>query len=114
MVPCACRRELENPASLDITGLSRFDFDLAKSGHNNAFDSFPGCVALSTYVPGNLPPLEEGAAKLKTPVLQCHGEADEVVPFQRGQQTYEILKKFVEEVKFKVSRREGIILVVIS
>ena len=66
-----------------------------------------GCIALSTYIPGNVPPVPEGGPKCETPVLQAHGEVDEVVPFARGRQTFGILEKFVKAVEFKAYPNMG-------
>lgn len=58
------------------------------------------CLALSTYVPG-ADKLEERAAKSEVPVLQCHGDSDEVVPIERGKQAHEILKKYFAKIEFE-------------
>ena len=61
-----------------------------------------GCIALSTYIPGNM--RWEGSEEITactTPILQVHGEADDVVKFKRGQQTLEILKKYAQEIQWK-------------
>ena len=57
-----------------------------------------GCVALSTYIPGRSPSVE--GLNITTPTLQCHGESDEVVPFDRGVLTNNILKKAIGDIKF--------------
>ena len=36
-----------------------------------------------------------------SPVLQCHGDCDPVVPYKFGQITSLLLKKFVTNVEFK-------------
>lgn len=61
-----------------------------------------GCIALSTYIPGNM--RWEGSDRVSsctTPILQVHGEADDVVKFERGKQTLEILKKYAKEIQWK-------------
>merc|ERR1712029_764091 len=57
-----------------------------------------GCVALSTYMPGNKRP--EKPEKIDTPVFQCHGEEDEVITIQRGQLTNDILNSLASNVEF--------------
>jgi len=56
---------------------------------------FAGCVALSTYIPGNRHGGETPEVKLDIPVLQCHGKLDEMVPFERGEKTANIITNFV-------------------
>ena len=43
----------------------------------------------------------------KTPVLQCHGSNDELVPFVRGKQTAELLKSLNVNVTFKEYKGMG-------
>ena len=59
-----------------------------------------GCLALSTYLPGKRDAYDF-ESKSSTPVLQCHGESDEVVPFARGEQTLGALKELVTDVRFQ-------------
>lgn len=65
-----------------------------------------GCIALSTYIPGSaagqtaLPMMADGA-KVSTPILQCHGEADETVPVSRGRLTNDILRKYADDLQFR-------------
>ena len=79
-----------------------------------------GCLALSTYMPGNKAPApvlqsqgEEDEVvsfqrgKIDTPILQCHGEEDEVISFQRGKLTHEILTSLANNVEFKAFRGMG-------
>ena len=67
-----------------------------------------GCLALSAYIPGNVPPVKEDEEPTcETPILQVHGQLDEVVPFKRGKQTNEILKRFVKELEFKAYPNMG-------
>ena len=60
-----------------------------------------GCLALSTYFPGNKPEtFHNGQIKLDTPVLQCHGEDDEMISMERGQLTADLLASLVKEHTF--------------
>ena len=57
-----------------------------------------GCLALSCYFPGNKPELSHvSQPKLATPVLQCHGEDDEMISIERGQLTADLLTSLVKE-----------------
>lgn len=40
-------------------------------------------------------------ANKKTPILLCHGTADNVVQYQFGKESYEALKKYGYDVNFK-------------
>lgn len=61
-----------------------------------------GCLALSTYFPGNKPiSNNEDGNKISTPVLQCHGEDDEMISLARGQLTADLLKTIVKEHTFR-------------
>ncbi len=52
-----------------------------------------GIMALSCYLPtGNTLPTELSEANKHTPLLQQHGEQDEVVPFSVGFSAYELIK----------------------
>jgi len=69
--------------------------------------SLAGVAAFSTW----LPPVN-GHEKLvsnttQTPILQCHGSADEIVPFRRGQQTFKLLQTINSNVTFKEYRGMG-------
>ena len=64
-------------------------------------DPLAGCLALSTYFPGNKPATEEGCeTKILTPVLQCHGEDDELISIERGQLTADLLQSLVQHHTF--------------
>lgn len=58
---------------------------------------FAGCIALSTYIPGNMYDGETRDEKLDVPVMQCHGKLDEMVPFERGEKTSKIISNLVKE-----------------
>ena len=60
-----------------------------------------GCLALSTYFPGNKPVSNnEDRDQILTPVLQCHGEDDEMISMARGQLTADLLKRLVKQHTF--------------
>ena len=60
-----------------------------------------GCLALSTYFPGNKPTANDtNNDKISTPVLQCHGEDDEMISIERGQLTADLLEGLVKEHTF--------------
>ena len=60
-----------------------------------------GCMALSTYFPGNKPATsDDDTAQILTPVLQCHGEDDEMISMERGQLTADLLKTLVKDHTF--------------
>lgn len=58
-----------------------------------------GCLALSAYIPGNQ--THEAEEKKDTPVLQIHGEMDDVVTFDRGQKSADVVQKLVKKHSFK-------------
>jgi len=60
-----------------------------------------GIVGLSCWIPLHKEFPEAAVGKCDTPVFQCHGEADPVVPTDWGRKTSEILKKFMTNVQFK-------------
>ena len=59
-----------------------------------------GCMALSTYFPGNKPAVNDDSGQILTPVLQCHGEDDEMISMERGQLTADLLKTLVKDHTF--------------
>jgi len=70
-----------------------------KNRASSSEGSVAGCVALSTYMPGNkVPELKE---KISTPIFQCHGEMDEVISIERGRLTNQILNKLASNVEFE-------------
>jgi len=60
-----------------------------------------GVVALSCWLPlrGEFPAAASDTTN--TPVLQCHGDCDPVVPYKFGQLTSGLLKKFLPNAVFK-------------
>ena len=60
-----------------------------------------GCMALSTYFPGNKPATnDDDPGQILTPVLQCHGEDDEMISIERGQLTADLVKTLAKEHDF--------------
>ena len=66
-----------------------------------------GCLALSTYMPGNKKPDLPDGKKIDTPIFQCHGKEDEVISFKRGQLTNDILNSLANNVEFKAMKGMG-------
>ena len=62
-----------------------------------AKEPFAGCIAMSTYLPGNKHDGEVREEKLDIPVLHCHGQQDEMVPYERGLKTGKIISNLVKE-----------------
>jgi len=60
-----------------------------------------GLVALSCWLPLRDEFPAAAAATAATPVLQCHGDCDPVVPYKFGQLTSGLLKKFLPNATFK-------------
>ncbi len=55
--------------------------------------SLAGIMALSCYLPtGDKLPTQLSEANKQTPLLQQHGEQDEVVPYEAGLSAYELIK----------------------
>ncbi|XP_040579787.1 uncharacterized protein [Lepeophtheirus salmonis] len=59
-----------------------------------------GAIALSAYIAGGDVPSLNGP-KLTTPLLQVHGEIDEIVPYSRGVEASNILKELFSQFRFK-------------
>jgi predicted esterase len=59
-----------------------------------------GCIALSTYIPGNKHEGEVREVKIDVPVLHCHGELDDMVPYDRGEKTGKIISAIVRDYRF--------------
>ena len=67
-----------------------------------------GCLALSTYFPGNKPASDDkDEAKITTPVLQCHGEDDELIGMERGQLTADLVEGLVQKHTFMIFPKMG-------
>ncbi|XP_063976490.1 acyl-protein thioesterase 1 [Diachasmimorpha longicaudata] len=63
-----------------------------------------GVVALSAWLPlhQKFPAIAVG--NKDTPVLQCHGDCDPIVPYKWGQMTASLLKQFMGRTEFKTYR----------
>ncbi|XP_014218449.1 acyl-protein thioesterase 1 [Copidosoma floridanum] len=63
-----------------------------------------GVIALSTWLPlhQKFPAIAKG--NKDTPVLQCHGDCDPIVPYKWGQATATALKQFMTNTEFKTYR----------
>jgi len=75
---------------------------------SSALPPLAGVVAFSTWLPKRKNDgIHITPEKSKTPVLQCHGSNDELVPFVRGKQTAELLKSLNVNVTFKEYKGMG-------
>ncbi|KAJ6218494.1 hypothetical protein RDWZM_009651 [Blomia tropicalis] len=63
-----------------------------------------GIVALSCWIPMHEKLAMNSCVNLNTPVLQCHGDVDHIVPLKWGQMTSEFLKKHLTKYEFKTYR----------
>eukprot|EP00088_Acartia_fossae_P009590 TRINITY_DN14678_c0_g1_i10.p1 TRINITY_DN14678_c0_g1~~TRINITY_DN14678_c0_g1_i10.p1 ORF type:complete len:235 (-),score=34.19 TRINITY_DN14678_c0_g1_i10:174-836(-) len=61
---------------------------------------FGGCIGLSCYLPGDIEDISVPAKSIETPVLQAHGDSDEVVSYARGTKTSDVLQKYFSNHKF--------------
>lgn len=63
-----------------------------------------GIVAFSCWLPlhKQFPSMRKTPAS--TPVFQCHGDCDPVVPYKMGQLSASVLKTFMENTKFQTYR----------
>lgn len=60
-----------------------------------------GVIALSTWLPLRSKFPAEAVGNRNTPVLQCHGNCDPLVPYKWGQATATLLKQFMTQTEFK-------------
>lgn len=68
-----------------------------------------GVVALSCWLPLNRKfPAAATEANKSIPVLQCHGDADFVVPFQWGQASEKILSAFLDRNNYVFKAYKGL------
>ncbi|PNW84926.1 hypothetical protein CHLRE_03g164350v5 [Chlamydomonas reinhardtii] len=58
-------------------------------------------VALSAYVPLHTQQPVFSEANAKTPILMCHGDADQTVAFAFGQKSYQLLQSLGANVEFQ-------------
>lgn len=63
-----------------------------------------GIIALSSWLPLHQKFPAEAAGNLSTPLLQCHGDCDPIVPYKWGQMTATLLKQFMSQTEFKTYR----------
>lgn len=64
--------------------------------------SLAGVAALSTYLPlSKTFPEALAPENVNTPILMCHGEKDEVVKFEWGKMSYELLQRGHKNIVFK-------------
>lgn len=66
-----------------------------------------GVAAFSTWLPTAEDHLDLDAIKSATPILQCHGTADQVVPCARGFETSKLLKQINPNLTFKEYKGMG-------
>lgn len=63
-----------------------------------------GVVALSCWLPLHKQFPGYAVGNKDTPILQCHGDCDPLVPYKWGQMTASILKQFASNVEFNTYR----------
>lgn len=62
-----------------------------------------GILALSCWLPIHKEyPGVLSAANKDIPILQCHGDQDQIVPFQWGEKSHQMMKAFNNRIEFKV------------
>jgi len=67
-------------------------------------NTLAGVVALSCWLPLRSEFPAGIVGNSTTPILQCHGECDPVVPFKFGELTSQLLKQFIPNIEFKSYR----------
>nr|XP_050857747.1 acyl-protein thioesterase 1 [Vespula vulgaris] len=63
-----------------------------------------GIIALSSWLPLHQKFPGEALGNKNTPLLQCHGDCDPIVPYKWGQMTASLLKQFMSQTEFKTYR----------
>ncbi|XP_043273596.1 acyl-protein thioesterase 1 [Venturia canescens] len=63
-----------------------------------------GVIALSAWLPLHQKFPAEAIGNKSTPLLQCHGDCDPIVPYKWGQMTASLLKQFTTSIEFKSYR----------
>ncbi|KAF3427759.1 hypothetical protein E2986_11120 [Frieseomelitta varia] len=63
-----------------------------------------GVIALSAWLPLHQKFPAEAIGNKNTPLLQCHGDCDPIVPYRWGQLTASVLKQFMTQTEFKTYR----------
>jgi len=67
-----------------------------------------GILAISTYLPLHTTfPTVFAEENARTPILMCHGEQDEVVKYEWGKRSYEVIKGFHKNITFKSYKGMG-------
>ncbi|XP_023226757.1 acyl-protein thioesterase 1-like [Centruroides sculpturatus] len=61
-----------------------------------------GIIAFSCWLPLHTNFPQDALGNMNTPMIQCHGDSDPIVPFEFGQLTSEYIKKFMSNTKFKI------------
>ncbi|XP_033230298.1 acyl-protein thioesterase 2 [Belonocnema kinseyi] len=60
-----------------------------------------GVIALSAWLPLHQKFPAAAVGNKDTPLLQCHGDCDPIVPYKWGQMTATLLKQFMTQTEFK-------------
>ncbi|XP_020288084.1 acyl-protein thioesterase 1 isoform X3 [Pseudomyrmex gracilis] len=63
-----------------------------------------GIIALSAWLPLHQRFPAEAIGNRNTPLIQCHGDIDPIVPYRWGQITASLLKQFMSNTEFKTYR----------
>lgn len=63
-----------------------------------------GIIALSAWLPLHQKFPAHALGNKNTPLLQCHGDCDPIVPYKWGQMTATFLKQFMTQTEFKTYR----------
>lgn len=63
-----------------------------------------GVVGLSCWLPLRSEFPQAAIGNTGTPILQCHGDCDPIVPYKFGQITSQLVKKFAGNIEFKTFR----------
>lgn len=63
-----------------------------------------GIIALSAWLPLHQKFPAEAIGNRNTPLIQCHGDCDPIVPYRWGQMTASLLKQFMTQTEFKTYR----------
>ncbi|KOX77904.1 Acyl-protein thioesterase 1 [Melipona quadrifasciata] len=84
---------------------SWFDLrSLEPSGPEDEEEPLAGVIALSAWLPLHQKFPAEAIGNKNTPLLQCHGDCDPIVPYRWGQLTASVLKQFMTQTEFKTYR----------
>mmetsp|Transcript_2174 Transcript_2174/g.8524 ORF Transcript_2174/g.8524 Transcript_2174/m.8524 type:complete len:239 (-) Transcript_2174:404-1120(-) len=90
-----------DPSSIVVGGFSQGGA-VALTSLARLEEKIAGIVALSTWLPlRESYPEELSESNKETPILMCHGGADQVVPFARGKLSADLLSDMGRNVEFK-------------